>query len=120
MEPIGRFLLPLLLSLPVAPTLRFAESDWSVCFGLTEESDWSVEALSAADVAILALAAVLGDGVGVVFVDSLRKNRLPEGRSFVSSLRLNRPSLGGVVEDDVASPVAMVAEADSSSPVGGE
>ena len=77
-EPVGRFLLlPLVL-------LLLPASDWSVCFGLAGdlESDWS-DALSAAVVAILALAAALGDGAG--FDGSLWKNKLPEGRSFASS-----------------------------------
>ena len=67
---MGRFLVPP-LSLLAPPTFFFTdkvlESDWSVFVGLAEESDWSVEAFSAALVAILALAAVLGDEVGVVF-----------------------------------------------------
>ena len=84
------------------------------------ESDWSV-AFSAAAVAILALAAALGDGAEDVFDVSLRKNKLPDGRSLVSSFRVKRPSLGGVVEEEVVS-VAVVAEEEGaeSSLVGGE
>ena len=113
-EPIGRFLLSPLLLLLAPPTfdLTESESDWSVF--LAEDSGWS-DALSAAAVAILALAAALGDGEDASDV-SFRKNKIPEGRSFTSSLRVNRPSLGGVVDEEEGSPVAVGAE---SSP-GGE
>ena len=103
------------------------KSDWSDSFGSVEDPECdSPDALSAAVVAIRALAAALGDGVS--FEGSLRKNKLPDGRSFVSSFRWNIPSLGGVVKEEeeeevdivgVASPVATVEE-DESSPVGGE
>ena len=109
---------PTLLLLP-PPTFDFTtESDWSIHLTAEEESDWSV-AFSAAAVAILALAAALGDGAGDVFDVSLRKNKLPEGRSLVSSFRVKRPSLGGVDEDEVGV-VSVVEEEVGSSPVGGE
>ena len=119
---IGRFLFTSLL--PAPPTFDFTtESDWSVRLVAGEEeveSDWSV-AFSAAAFAILALAAALGDGAEDVFDVSLRKNKLPDGRSLVSSFRVKRPSLGGVVKEEVAS-VAVIAEEEGagSSLVGGE
>ena len=117
---IGRFLFTSLL--PAPPTFDFTtESDWSVRLvaGKEEvESDWSVAFIAAA-VAILALAAALGDGAEDVFAVSLRKNKLPDGRSLVSSFRVKRPSLGGVVEEEVVSVVAGE-EGAGSSLVGGE
>ena len=82
------------------------------------ESDWLV-AFNAAAVAILALAAALGDGAEDVFDVSLQKNKLPDGRSLVSSFRVKRPSLGGVVEEEVIS-VVVEEEGAGSSLVGGE
>ena len=126
---VGRFLLePLLLPTLLLPPPTFdftTESDWSVCLAaeLEDESDWSV-AFSAAAVAILALAAALGDGAEDVFDVSLRKNKLPEGRSLVSSFMAKRPSLGGVVEGagevGVVSPAVVIEEEAESSPEGGE
>ena len=84
------------------------------------ESDWSA-AFNAAAVAILALAAALGDGAEDTFDVSLRKNKLPEGRSLVSSFRVKRPSLGGVVEDVEAELEEEVVSVEAgSSLVGGE
>ena len=116
-ELVGRFLLPLL----APPTLGFTEELDSVCLvGLAGESDWS-DTESAAEVAILALAAALGEGAGEGLEVSFRKNKLPEGRSLVSSLRLNRPSLGDVVSEvGVVSLTAAAEEEAESSPVGGE
>ena len=52
---------------------------------------------------------------------SLRKNKLPEGRSLVSSFRVKRPSLVGVVEDVEEEVVSVVVEEEAgSSLVGGE
>ena len=126
---VGRFLftpLPPPLSLfPAPPTFDFTtKSDWSVRLA-TEvievvESDWSA-AFNAAAVAILALAAALGDGAEDAFDVSLRKNKLPEGRSLVSSFRVKRPSLGGVVEDVEAELEDEVVSVEAgSSLVGGE
>ena len=84
------------------------------------ESGWPVT-FNAAAVAILALAAALGDGAEDVFDVSLRKNKLPEGRSLVSSFRVKRPSLGGMVEDVEEEVVSVVVEEEAeSSLVGGE
>ena len=84
------------------------------------ESGWPVT-FNAAAVAILALAAALGDGAEDIFDVSLRKNKLPEGRSLVSSFRVKRPSLGGVVEDVEEEVVSVVVEEEAeSSLVGGE
>ena len=63
------------------------DPDWSTPF--SAESNWS--SLRAAAVAILARAAMVAAAIGDVLVSSLRKNRLPDGRSFVSSLRENPP-----------------------------
>ena len=121
-ELVGRFLPPLplgVLSTLGGLTVVELESDWSACLRLAvEDSDWS-DALRAAEEAILALAAALGEGVEDDFDVSLRKNKLPVGRSFVSSLRLKWPSLGGVVEEGAVSLVAAEDKVDSSA-VGGE
>ena len=127
---VGRFLFTPPLApppslLPATHTFDFTtESDWSVRLAAEEEevveSGWSV-AFNAAAVAILALAAALGDGAEDVFDISLRKNKLPEGRSLVSSFRVKRPSLGGVVEDVEEEVVSVVVEEEAgSSLVGGE
>lgn len=120
---VGRFLFtpspPSLL--PAPPTFDLTtESDWPVRFAVEEEeSGWSV-AFSAAAVAILALAAALGDGAEDTFDGSLRKNKLPNGRSLVSSLRVKRPSLGGVVEEEeVVSAVAEEEEGEAGSSLDG-
>ena len=111
--------------LPAPPTFDFTtESDWSVRLATEEEvaveSGWPVT-FNAAAVAILALAAALGDGAEDIFDVSLRKNKLPEGRSLVSSFRVKRPSLGGVVEDVEEEVVSVVVEEEAeSSLVGGE
>ena len=49
----------------------------------------------------------------------LRKNKLPNGKPSVSSFRVKRPSLGGMVEEEVVSVVAEE-EGAGSSMVGGE
>lgn len=97
----------LLVSLVSAQDFEFDtdESDWSV-FPF-EESDWS--ALRAAAVAILAWAAVLAAGAWEGLGCSLQKNRLPGGKSFVSSLSVKAPSLttGDLLgAEDESSPVS--------------
>ena len=124
---VGRFLFtpPPPSLLPAPPTFDFTtESDWSVRLAAemveVVESDWSA-AFNAAAVAILALAAALGDGAEDTFDVSLRKNKLPEGRSLVSSFRVKRPSLGGVIEDvEVELEEEVVSVEAGSSLVGGE
>ena len=89
------------------------DPDWSVFF--SAESDWS--SLRAAAVAILARAAMVAGAIGDALVSSLRKNRLPDGRPFVSSLKENPPSFIGCFPPPVTASELVLPSAEGS---GGE
>ena len=72
------------------------ESDWLVF--VDGESDWTV--FRASVVATLACAATLMEADEEVVGWSFLKKKVPEGKSFVSSLRENAPSLVGSLEGE--------------------